>query len=320
MTGQPIKISFVIPHKGREEMLQQTLLSIAAQDFDLQQVEVVLVTQNDALLPYTLPPSPVPKVIVLHRPVSDTISQLRNVGVQHCSGEYIAFLDADVELAPNWISAMLAALDDKPGRVLVSAVQRCADDALPLEKIRTVLSNAVTDAAVRFLPGRNLLLRRETFQAVGGFPEHLITCEDYYFTDRVHDLGELFYSSASSYVHLGEDKEYDAMYKKEIWRGQSNLQSIQGRRIPLSELPSFLVPLWILGFAVLSVLALLTLHLKAMLSLAGLTLLPVLLYAWRLHRLARGAVNFADILRFYLLYFPARIIGTLTGLFRPIQS
>ena len=190
-------ISFIIPHKGREALLKQTLLSISRQQYDASQIEVVVVTQNAALEAGTLPEGL--NVITLHRPQQETISRLRNRGVLQAQGEYLAFLDADVEIAPDWTSSMLAELNADTGRVLVSAVQRCEDNAPPLEKIRTVLSNAVTDADVNFLPGRNLFLRRSAFEAVGGFPEHLITCEDYYFTDRVHGLGSLFYSSRSSY-------------------------------------------------------------------------------------------------------------------------
>lgn len=310
-------ISFIIPHKGREALLKQTLLSISRQQYDASQIEVVVVTQNAALEAGTLPEGL--NVITLHRPEQETISRLRNQGVLQARGEYLAFLDADVEIAPDWTSSMLAELNADAGRVLVSAVQRCEDNAPPLEKIRTVLSNAVTDADVNFLPGRNLFLRRSTFEAVGGFPEHLITCEDYYFTDRVHGLGRLFYSARSSYVHLGEDKQFDEMYRKEIWRGQSNLHSIKGRKIPLSELPSFLVPLWIAFFALCALVSLVTFSFPALLLTLGLALLPVLLYSVRLYRLAGGTISFSQILHFYILYFPARIIGTFTGLFRAIQ-
>ncbi|MAR90889.1 MAG: glycosyl transferase family A [Pseudomonadales bacterium] len=314
-----VLVSFIIPHKGRETMLARTLQSIAAQDFDPAQVEVILVTQNEKLRPDTCPDPALLPVVTLHRPPSDTISALRNHGARQARGEYLAFLDADVQLSPNWITAMLQSLQADGNRVLVSAVQQCAADAPPLEQLRTLMSNAATDCNVRFLPGRNLFLRARTFARVGGFPEHLVTCEDYYFTDQVHDLGDLYYTSAASYVHLGEDKEYREMFKKEIWRGQSNLQSIRGRRIPLSEWPSFLVPVWILLFALVTLLALVlgrgTVAVMALLLL----LLPILLYSLRLKRLAGNRVGWWPILKFYLLYFPARIIGTYYGLWAVVR-
>ena len=239
-------VSFVIPHKGREELLERTVASIVAQDYDLSELEITIVTQNTTLASDFQREKELVSINIVFRPDNETISALRNTGVEHSSGHYLAFLDADVVLSANWVKAMLSELEDNTGRVLVSAVQRCENNAPPLEKIRTALSNATIDSEVQFLPGRNLLLKKETFAKVGGFPEHLVTCEDYYFTDRVHELGQLYYSSEADYVHLGEDKNYKELFNKEIWRGQSNLQSVKGRRIPLSELPSFLVPAWIL--------------------------------------------------------------------------
>lgn len=312
-------ITFIIPHKGREELLIQTVNSIAKQHIDLAQIEVVIVTQNTSLTSEELVSNGELAINVVVRPESDTISALRNTGVKQANGDYLAFLDADIELSPNWVEAMLAELQSDPTRALVSAVQECDINAPPLEKIRTALSNATTDSDVRFLPGRNLLLTKSTFEAAGGFPEHLVTCEDYYFTDKVHSIGSLYYSSKATYIHLGEDKKYKEMFDKEIWRGQSNLQSIKGRPIPLSELPSFLVPVWILLFSISTVLFALTLHFGlASLSLVF-TLLPIFLYAARLYRIADGNIRFYKIIQFYLAYFPARIIGTITGLFKVIN-
>ncbi|OUS25789.1 glycosyl transferase family A [Gammaproteobacteria bacterium 45_16_T64] len=312
-------ISFIIPHKGREELLTETVASIANQNTDLSEVEVIIVTQNKELTSESLLSNNRLKISIEVRPESDTISALRNVGAKKSSADYFAFLDADVALSENWISAMRAELNANTSRVLVSAVQRCESSAPPLEKIRTALSNATTDSDVRFLPGRNLLLARETFDAAGGFPEHLVTCEDYYFTDKVHELGSLYYSSKATYVHLGEDKQYKEMFDKEIWRGQSNLQSIKGRPIPLSELPSFLVPVWVLLFSLSTILSVLTLNFGIASINLLLTLLPVFLYAIRLYRIADGSVSFNKVIQFYLLYFPARIIGTIAGLFKVIN-
>ena len=312
-------VSFVIPHKGREELLERTVASIVAQDYDLSELEITIVTQNTTLASDFQREKELVSINIVFRPDNETISALRNTGVEHSSGHYLAFLDADVVLSANWVKAMLSELEDNAGRVLVSAVQRCENNAPPLEKIRTALSNATIDSEVQFLPGRNLFLKKETFAKVGGFPEHLVTCEDYYFTDRVHELGQLYYSSEADYVHLGEDKNYKELFNKEIWRGQSNLQSVKGRRIPLSELPSFLVPVWILLFAVMTLIASAFLSEEyAMLGL-GLFFFPILLYSARLYKIADKQISVIRIAQFYLVYFVARTIGTISGLFKVVK-
>nr|WP_284207561.1 glycosyltransferase family A protein [Thalassotalea eurytherma] len=310
-------VSFIIPHKGREEMLVQTIESIQSQSFDLASIEVIVVSQNESLdcaehfnqLSFT----------TLLADNNLTISELRNLGAQQSSGEYLAFLDADVKLSNNWLSTMLELLEENKERKLVSAMQINGEAPPYLEQIRTVLSNAELDQNVSFLPGRNLFLSRNTFDAVGGFPAHLVTCEDYYFTDQVNQLGTLYYSSKANYVHLGEDKELKPMFQKEVWRGQSNLQSIKGRNIPLREVPSFLIPPAVMFGVLLFAIGLL-IH-NSLLSLFGLTifLLPVLAYTFRLHSLAKGSIPFIEVLKFYLVYFPARAKGTFLGVIRTIS-
>lgn len=312
-------ISFIIPHKGRKELLQATILSIAAQTYDLAQAEIIVVTQNKELSVNELLPDEDVKTSIVFRPESDTISALRNRGADIATGTHLAFLDADVKLSPNWIVDMLSELSLIDDRVLVSAVQRCSESAPPLEKIRTALSNASTDSNVDFLPGRNLLLTKETYSRAGGFPEHLVTCEDYYFTNKVHNIGHLYYSSKADYVHLGEDKKYKEMFDKEIWRGQSNLQSIKGRPIPLSEYPSFIVPIWILFFFIATPLLILAGEPEISFIAFSLVCLPIALYSIRLYKVAGGTVRFYKIVQFYFAYFPARILGTFLGLFKVIN-
>ena len=254
------------------------------------------------------------------RPESETISALRNYGETQASGKYLAFLDADIYLSTNWIEQMLHTLQNDPNRIISSAMQVCKENAPPLEKIRTSLSNAELDTEVAFLPGRNLFLTREAFHRIGGFPEHLLTCEDYYFTDKAAQLGTLFYTSSANYIHLGEDKTLKGMFDKEIWRGQSNLKSIDGRRIPLREWPSFVVPPAIFLCIFCSLIALCFGQAAAAITFLTLALIPLLAYTSRLYKLDKLHVSFLHVLAFYTVYFPARAIGTFAGIFKSIRT
>lgn len=309
-------ISFVIPHKGREEMLHETLLSIAAQDYPADAMEIILVSQNTEVSEALKQACGNVSFKVIFAKPEQTISASRNRGAELACGNYLAFLDADIQLSRNWLAACLAVLTERPNTRLVSAMQIPSGSPTPLEHIRVALSNAAIDCPVDFLPGRNLLLTKETFYAAGQFPEHLITCEDYYFTDKVNQLGELFYTSAAQYVHIGEDKQLGAMFEKEIWRGQSNLASVKDRRIPLREWPSFILPLAMpacLLVALLSLIAGFTVFAVLCFIAAG---LPVLAYSTRLYKLVRPNTSLLEVIKFYCVYFPARTIGTLGGIIK----
>lgn len=315
-----INISFIIPHKGREEFLIRTIESICTQDYNPAQLEILVITQNKILTGLSHFDTSKFSIKVHSQPENITISALRNFGATQAKGEYFAFLDADVALSKNWIKSMLSTLNEKPQRLLVSAAQINSKQAPPLEKIRTALSNAELDCNVNFLPGRNLFLRRETFNQVHGFPEHLITCEDYYFTDQVHQIGDLYYTSRATYIHLGEDKQYNDMYKKEIWRGQSNLQSIKGRNIPLREMPSFIIPITLLILFIIALFAIFYSNYSLAIASFFVLLLPIAAYSLRLYKLTTNEVKFWHIFKFYLVYFPARAFGTLGGLFKSFSN
>ena len=312
-------ITFIIPHKGREAMLIDTVKSIAAQQIASDQLEIIVVSQNQQASPSLYDAAGNIALSVIHNDEKNTISHSRNLGAKSAKGEFLAFLDADIQLSENWVDAMKTLLRENDF-ALVSAIQVDSHDAASLEKIRTVLSNAKTDCEVEFLPGRNLFLRKSTFEKVGGFPEHLITCEDYYFTQKVSAIGPLMYSSAATYVHLGEDKEFIPMFKKEIWRGQSNIASLKGRNIPFSELPSFFVPIAVVLCWLCAVVLLLAgLEFAALISFA-VGWLPILVYSARAARLSRGKVPFRQFVLFYLLYFPARALGTVAGITKSVTT
>ncbi len=301
-------------------MLRQTLHSIAGQNYPLDKIEVIVISQTPEIENTQLLDDNGLDLSILLRPENETISALRNYGVKQAKGKYLAFLDADIFISPNWINTMQSHLHQNKNRIIVSAMQTCESTAPALEHIRTNLSNAELDTDVAFLPGRNLFLTLESFERIGGFPEHLITCEDYYFTDKAAQLGNLYYTSDATYIHLGEDKNIPEMFKKEIWRGQSNLQSIQGRKVPFREIPSFILPLGVCLSLLISLISFFFWEKSIGLLFLLLGALPLLAYSIRLYRLSKDTVKFGSVLKFYAAYFPARAIGTLAGLFKAIGT
>ncbi len=300
-------VDFVIPHMGRPEMLRSTVRSILAQTRVEAIASITVVTKNETELPLCIHK----KLRIIHAPEATSISEQRNRGVSSGQGPLIAFLDADIELAEDWLEVCGNLLAEKTGRVLVSAMQAHSLQAGRVERLRTVLSNVNLDQPVQFLPGRNLLVKRSAHEQVGGFPEHLQTCEDYFYTEKLSQLGELYYTSRTHYIHLGEDRSLGKTFTKEIWRSEYNLLSLTGRIVPLREWPSILLPFWMLaGFAIL----LAGFGSKSLLIIGlVMVILPPSLYSLRLYLKPKNDQSLPFLLLFYTVYFLARTVGTMKG-------
>jgi glycosyltransferase involved in cell wall biosynthesis len=103
-------------------------------------------------------------------------SRARNLGARTAAGEAVAFVDDDVRVWPGWASALRACLDDHPeaafitGRVTVPEHQRDAHRPVAVADHDHSLEFAGVDTAV-LGHGANMAVRRQPFDAVGGFDE-----------------------------------------------------------------------------------------------------------------------------------------------------
>ena len=247
-------------------------------------------------------------------PADKTISFGRNFGAERSRGKYLAFVDADVRLDEDWVAVMTSALRDNPNSVLSGAVQQADTDRTSVDVIKSSMSQA-NAGMVNALPGNALFMEKSVFEQYPKFPEHLETCEDWVFTNTLSQSGDIVLSANSHYVHLGEDKNYRTLFRKEIWRGTSNVGSINGRKIEPAEWPSFIVPVVVGVSFVLALLSLLFGQLSIGVSLLLFSLLAPVLYAIRLKRKSAVPVAFPMLVYFYLVYFLARSVGMVKGVF-----
>src|SRR5512135_213179 len=89
-----LTVSVVIPTKNRDDSLARTLSSVAGQDF--RDLEVIVVDDGS---------DPPAKVSASARIVRNTrswgASAAKNLGLEAARGEFVLFLDDDVELVLN---------------------------------------------------------------------------------------------------------------------------------------------------------------------------------------------------------------------------
>ena len=185
----PVAISIIVPFRNAGQHFQALLESLVDQDV-LEAAEIVAVDNGS-----TDGSRAVAQAIRGRIPlrVIDAVekfngSYARNVGVRAASGRKLLFVDADDEVEPGYISALATALDSHAfatsrvdSTVLNEGWVRDAHGG-PWEGIITYFN---------FMPGTgvNVGIRRELFDAIGGFPENFSGSQDVVLSWRVQQAG-----------------------------------------------------------------------------------------------------------------------------------
>lgn len=249
-----------------------------------------------------------------------SVAGLRNEGAQQSRGKVLAFVDSDCEVGADWLRVGLARLTE-PGVKAAGAYPSPPEQATWVQQLFTLRERVrppVHDA--QWLPSMNLLVRRQDFQAIGGFDASLKTCEDVDFCYRLRASGGVIrWDSSIAVVHHGEPESLRRLFQKERWHGRDNYRGVLRHGLRWEELPSLIVPVMVLGSVVLPIGALVlspVLSPVPALLTAPLLTLPVGLAVLTGARVARAARRW-DVLPqlsvIYLVYFSARAAAVVWG-------
>lgn len=179
-----MRLSVVVPAHDAAGTIESALRSVFAQR--LQPDEVIVVDDASSDGTAAVAAAVDPRVRVVRRSSVDESgraapsgpSRARNAGVEACSGEWVAFLDADDKWHPAKLERQCALVD--AGTVLVATdwartlVEEDPPSTVPTSEITTddlLLLNRFQTSTV--------LLSRRTFEAVGGFDPALDGVEDW---------------------------------------------------------------------------------------------------------------------------------------------
>ena len=187
------------------------------------------------------------------------IGALRNRGAAVATGEWLAFIDADIEVPEDWLTLLLSIQPAVQVDVLGLDLHTPAEAPWYANawQRRTLRPNDETVKTVRWLPSSNLLMRRPWFDKVGGFNENLRTGEDKDFTMRLsHSGARLLSVNQSVALHWGYESSWREWMGKEFWRQGSHLQLLRshGMSLRLLRFPMLSIIAWVLDFMAISAL------------------------------------------------------------------
>ena len=187
------------------------------------------------------------------------IGALRNRGTAVASGEWLAFIDADVEMPENWLAPLFDIEASGQADVFGLSLHTPAEAPWFATAWQRRASAPAHQAwhGVDWLPSSNLLMRRAWFDKVGGFSETLRTGEDKEFTLRLHKQGARLLSvNDKAALHWGYEMNWREWMGKEMWRQGSHLQLLRshGMSVRLLRFPALSLLVWLLDFLAISAL------------------------------------------------------------------
>lgn len=233
MSNDP-SVSVIIPTYNRSDILTQSIDSVLEQtytDFELIVVDdastddtrEVVATYDDERLTY-----------VRHE-TNRHVSAARNTGIEHASGDFVAFLDDDDEWVPAKLAKQVSLLQDCPSSV---GMVYCWLDYLDGEEVvneyRPTLSGDIFQHTLAAQPIGNastLLVRREVIEDIGGFDESLPRGNDGDFIRRVTRKYEVDYvPEVLVRYHVGHD------YQRITREDEAGIRNaIKGKRTKLQK-------------------------------------------------------------------------------------
>jgi hypothetical protein len=195
MPGEPPQVSLVLAVYNGEDYIRDAVESVIAE----QKPTIELVVIDDGSVDST------PEIlrefedrdrrVVVHRKESTTLASALNVGFGIARGALLARLDADDVDLPGRLQAQAEHMNANPDVVLLGGQALLIDDRgrefgtahYPLEDAELREALRTTDPFVH----STVMMRREAFEAVGGYRTNLPHAEDLDLWLRIAEVGRI---------------------------------------------------------------------------------------------------------------------------------
>jgi glycosyltransferase involved in cell wall biosynthesis len=146
-----------------------------------------------------------------------TVSALRNRGAELAGGEFLAFIDSDCLIGPDYFEQALPVLRHIAD--VTGSEYALEEPCHWIQKTWYMLHVPAKDGIVNYIVSGNLVIKRRAFFAVGGFDEAMVSCEDNDLGLRLHQAGfKVYQTHAIRALHPGGEQSLAVFFRKTAWR------------------------------------------------------------------------------------------------------
>jgi glycosyltransferase involved in cell wall biosynthesis len=202
--------------------LRQCLTSIVSNDYPRALIELIVV-DNDSVDGSGLAAREYGAIVL--RAKGSSVAALRNRGARAALGSIIAFVDADHEIAPQWVSAAVSILSNDDVAATGCAYLTDPKANWVQQQYDGLRVRPERREEVAWIGSGNFAVKRQAFERVGGFNIALTACEDVDLCNRLRQTGhKIVADPALRSVHFGDPRTLKALFFGELWRGRDNLK------------------------------------------------------------------------------------------------
>ena len=222
----------VVPCKNAEKYISLCLDALLKQTHPFLQLEILVVDNGSTDKTLEILKKYASAIKLFNLPVG-TISEVRNYGAKNSRGEWLAFIDADVEVNRNWSANLIRAIDGfrKKGinlsDVITGSTYLIPQKSSWIERVwfeQLISRDKISD---RYINSGNLILHRRLFDRIGGFDPAYETCEDEKLcSDARSQRGKIIKEKAIIAIHHGYPKSLKQFFKRERWHGLGMINDI----------------------------------------------------------------------------------------------
>jgi len=185
-----LELTVIVPTRNRPVSLAETVSCMSRQELSPAAYEIVVI-DDGSVPPVVLPQNqPGPQLTVVRRSYGER-SGARNAGATAARGNIIVFVDDDITVHSDFLLRHLDAHHRWPGALVVGSValpseqmpkpfvrfrQKLEQSGIPESEGPTAVPNLCTAA--------NMSIKRDDFQAIGGFDTDIVSGEDQDFAFR----------------------------------------------------------------------------------------------------------------------------------------
>ncbi|MGF1673845.1 MAG: glycosyltransferase [Rivularia sp. (in: cyanobacteria)] len=174
-------ISVIIPAYNAEKTIQETIESVLNQSFT--NLELIIINANSIDKTLSIISQFKDERIKIFSYPEANVAVNRNRGINHATGDYITFLDADDLWTTDKLAAQYTALQSNSQAGVAYSWTNCIDENGKFLR-KTSHVNWTGDVYAKFLlddfigNGSNVMIRREILMKVNGFDEILTNAQD----------------------------------------------------------------------------------------------------------------------------------------------